>query len=87
MKLGKDVFADQIRQQILVDHPGLPGPIAPGTFGGTRVHNDLECMSIRAINGVVECDGRQWDQVQTRINYYNTFTQIIGVAAGGNLGC
>ena len=27
------------------------------------------------------------DAVQTRINYYRTFTGIIGVDPGGNLGC
>ncbi|MCW7536811.1 chitinase [Aquabacterium sp. A7-Y] len=44
-------------------------------------------MTIRAINGSLECNGGRPDQVQTRINFYNSFTQIIGVPAGGNLGC
>jgi predicted chitinase len=44
-------------------------------------------VTIRAINGSLECNGGRPDQVQARINFYNTFTGIIGVAPGGNLGC
>jgi predicted chitinase len=44
-------------------------------------------VTINAINGGLECGGRRPDAVQTRINYYRTFTGIIGVDPGGNLGC
>ena len=43
--------------------------------------------TIRAINGSVECNGGNPAEVNTRINFYNTFTNMIGVTPGGNLGC
>ena len=43
--------------------------------------------TIRAINGSVECNGGNPAEVQTRINFYNNFTSMIGVPTGGNLGC
>ena len=43
--------------------------------------------TINAINGSVECGGRAPAQVQTRINFYNNFTGMLGVPTGGNLGC
>ncbi|MFS1298558.1 glycoside hydrolase family 19 protein [Streptosporangium longisporum] len=44
-------------------------------------------QTIRSINGSLECDGRNPAQVQSRINSYQRFTQILGVAPGGNLSC
>ncbi|GAA1911616.1 chitinase [Streptomyces sodiiphilus] len=46
-------------------------------FGGT----------IRAINGALECDGRNPAQVQSRINTYQQFVQILGTTPGSNLSC
>jgi chitinase len=43
--------------------------------------------TIRSINGRVECDGGNPAQVQSRINSYQRFTQILGVSPGGNLSC
>ncbi|MCQ4045090.1 glycoside hydrolase family 19 protein [Streptantibioticus rubrisoli] len=43
--------------------------------------------TIRSINGSVECNGGNPAEVQDRINYYQSFTQILGVTPGGNLGC
>lgn len=44
--------------------------------------------TIRSINGALECNGGNPAQVQSRINYFNTFLGILGVTAGpGNLGC
>ncbi|WP_434389961.1 glycoside hydrolase family 19 protein [Melittangium boletus] len=43
--------------------------------------------TIRTINGALECGGRNPGQVQSRIDNYNRFTQILGVSAGGNTGC
>jgi predicted chitinase len=48
-----------------------------GGFGGT----------IRSINGSLECDGRNPAQVQSRIDAYNRFVQILGVSAGSNVSC
>lgn len=48
-----------------------------GDFGGT----------IRAINGAQECDGRNPDQVQSRVNRYREITKVLGIAPGGNLSC
>ncbi|MEV7621905.1 glycoside hydrolase family 19 protein [Actinoplanes sp. NPDC089786] len=46
-------------------------------FGGT----------IRSINGSRECDGGNPAQVQSRVNSYLRFTQLLGVDPGGNLYC
>lgn len=44
--------------------------------------------TIRTINGSLECDGRNPAQVQSRINEYQRFLNILGASAGpGNLGC
>ena len=43
--------------------------------------------TIRSINGSLECNGRNPAQVQSRINAYQRFVQILGVAPGGNLSC
>lgn len=44
--------------------------------------------TIRTINGALECDGRNPAQVQSRINEYNRFLNILGTSAGpGNIGC
>ncbi|MEU0664797.1 glycoside hydrolase family 19 protein [Streptomyces lavendulocolor] len=44
-------------------------------------------QTIRSINGSLECDGKNPAQVQSRINNYQRFTQILGVPAGSNLSC
>ncbi|WP_331352891.1 glycoside hydrolase family 19 protein [Cellvibrio sp. UBA7671] len=44
--------------------------------------------TIRTINGSLECNGGNPAQVQSRINEYNRFLNILGTSAGpGNLGC
>ncbi|MDH2429244.1 glycoside hydrolase family 19 protein [Sphaerisporangium sp. TRM90804] len=43
--------------------------------------------TIRSINGSLECGGRNPAQVQSRVAAYQRFTQILGVATGGNLTC
>ncbi|GAA2139516.1 glycoside hydrolase family 19 protein [Streptomyces synnematoformans] len=43
--------------------------------------------SIRSINGALECNGGNPAQVQSRINKYTQFTQILGVSPGPNLSC
>lgn len=44
-------------------------------------------QTIRSINGSLECDGKNPAQVQSRVNNYQRFTQILGVSPGGNLYC
>ncbi len=44
-------------------------------------------QTIRSINGSLECNGGNPAQVQSRINAYQRFTQILGVPTGGNLSC
>ena len=39
-------------------------------------------QTIRSINGSLECDGKNPAQVQSRVNNYQRFTQILGVDAG-----
>ncbi|WP_280119017.1 glycoside hydrolase family 19 protein [Streptomyces albofaciens] len=43
--------------------------------------------TIRSINGSMECNGNNPGQVQSRINSYQKFTQILGTSTGGNLSC
>ncbi|WP_407554807.1 glycoside hydrolase family 19 protein [Streptomyces sp. Pv4-95] len=43
--------------------------------------------TIRSINGSIECNGGNPDQVQSRINSYQNFVQILGTTPGGNLSC
>ena len=43
--------------------------------------------TIRSINGRLECDGGNPRQVQSRINAYQRFVQILGTTPGGNLSC
>ncbi|WP_351234889.1 glycoside hydrolase family 19 protein [Streptomyces sp. NPDC002133] len=61
----------------------------PGTMTG---HNAMVNQAgfghtIRSINGSLECDGRNPAQVQSRVDNYTRFTQILGVPTGGNLYC
>ncbi|WST50535.1 chitinase [Streptomyces avidinii] len=43
--------------------------------------------TIRSINGALECNGGNPAQVQSRISKYQSFTQLLGVTPGNNLGC
>ncbi|MFF4756794.1 glycoside hydrolase family 19 protein [Streptomyces sp. NPDC002514] len=44
-------------------------------------------QTIRSINGALECDGKYPAEVQSRVDSYVGFTQILGVDPGGNLSC
>jgi predicted chitinase len=43
--------------------------------------------TIRSINGSIECDGGNPEQVQNRVDSYQRFTSMLGVDPGGNLYC
>jgi chitodextrinase/predicted chitinase len=43
--------------------------------------------TIRSINGSIECNGGNPAEVQDRVNYYENFTQVLGVTPGSNLSC
>jgi len=43
--------------------------------------------TIRSINGAIECNGGNPAQVQSRINKFTQFTQILGTTTGSNLSC
>ncbi|PIA65653.1 hypothetical protein AQUCO_00100867v1 [Aquilegia coerulea] len=43
--------------------------------------------TIRAINGALECDGRNPDTVGARVGYYTTYCNQLGVSPGDNLSC
>ncbi|WP_328894879.1 glycoside hydrolase family 19 protein [Streptomyces sp. NBC_00236] len=43
--------------------------------------------TIRSINGSLECNGGNPAQVQSRIDKYRAFVQILGTTAGANLSC
>ncbi|MFE2103069.1 glycoside hydrolase family 19 protein [Streptomyces sp. NPDC059468] len=60
--------------------------------GSTTPHNAMVGgagfgQTVRSINGSLECDGRNPAQVQSRVDAYQRFTQILGVPAGNNLYC
>lgn len=61
----------------------------PGTMTGHQamVNGHGFGQTIRSINGALECDGRNPAQVQSRVNNYTRFVQILGVPAGNNLYC
>ncbi|KOX11536.1 glycoside hydrolase family 19 protein [Streptomyces sp. NRRL B-3648] len=44
-------------------------------------------QTIRSINGSLECDGKNPAQVQSRVDAYQRFVQILGTSAGSNLYC
>ena len=43
--------------------------------------------TIRTLNGSLECNGGNPQQVQSRVNYYMKFTQLLGVTPGSNTSC
>ncbi|MGK3945087.1 glycoside hydrolase family 19 protein [Streptomyces sp. RP5T] len=44
-------------------------------------------QTIRSLNGALECEGRNTAQVQSRVDSYRHFTQILNVPPGDNLSC
>ncbi|KAF4377413.1 hypothetical protein F8388_013759 [Cannabis sativa] len=59
-------------------------------FWMTNVHSVMGQgfgATTRKINGALECDGKQPDKVQARINYYNDYCRQFGVSPGSNLYC
>ncbi|WP_165989120.1 glycoside hydrolase family 19 protein [Streptomyces sp. YIM 98790] len=61
-----------------------PGTMTPHT-AMTGGHGFGE--TIRSINGALECNGGNPAQVQSRIDRYRQFVQILGTTPGTNLGC
>lgn len=43
--------------------------------------------TIRAINGALECNGKNPGAVNARVNYYKDYCRQFGVSPGGNLYC
>ncbi|MGP3983477.1 chitinase [Streptomyces sp. KR80] len=43
--------------------------------------------TIRSINGSLECDGKNPAQVQSRVDNYKKFVEILGTTPGDNLSC
>ncbi len=43
--------------------------------------------TIRSINGALECNGGNRDQVRSRVAYFKKFARILGVSTGFNLYC
>lgn len=61
-----------------------PGPV---TGHDAMVSGAGFAQTIRSINGLLECDGGNPRQVESRVNRYKQFTQILGVPTGANLYC
>ena len=51
--------------------------VMPEGFGAT----------IRAINGALECNGRNAAEMNQRVDYYRQYCQQLGVDPGSNLTC
>jgi predicted chitinase/chitodextrinase len=56
------------------------------TSHGAMVNGNGFGTTIRAINGI-ECNGGHPDQMNHRVQLYQSFSQILGVSPGGNLTC
>nr|1WVU_A Chain A, chitinase C [Streptomyces griseus]1WVU_B Chain B, chitinase C [Streptomyces griseus]2DBT_A Chain A, chitinase C [Streptomyces griseus]2DBT_B Chain B, chitinase C [Streptomyces griseus]2DBT_C Chain C, chitinase C [Streptomyces griseus] len=61
-----------------------PGTMTPHN---AIVNNAGFGETIRSINGALECNGGNPAQVQSRINKFTQFTQILGTTTGPNLSC
>ncbi|MFI8931744.1 glycoside hydrolase family 19 protein [Streptomyces sp. NPDC053474] len=61
----------------------------PGTVTGHQAIVDGHGFgeSIRSINGTLECNGGNPAQVQSRVNRYKEFVQILGTTPGDKLSC
>ncbi|MDT0616781.1 chitinase, partial [Streptomyces lancefieldiae] len=61
----------------------------PGTITGHNaiVNGPGFGETIRSINGAIECNGGNPAQVQSRINKFTQFTQVLGTTTGPNLSC
>ncbi|MEU5163092.1 chitinase [Streptomyces sp. NPDC020875] len=61
----------------------------PGTMTGhnAMVNQAGFGQTIWSINGSLECNGGNPAQVQSRVNNYTRFTQLLGVPTGANLYC
>jgi predicted chitinase len=63
--------------------------------GSMTAHTGITCTSsscgfgqtIRTINGSLECDGKNPSAVQSRVNAYKRFCDLLGVSYGNNLTC
>jgi chitinase len=60
--------------------------------GSMTAHNAMVTgagfgQTIRTINGALECDGHNPGQVQSRVDAYIRFTNLLGVSPGNNTGC
>jgi predicted chitinase len=61
-----------------------PGPM---TAHNAMVNGSGFGYTIRAINGAIECNGGAPAQVESRVQAYRQFTQMLGVTPGSNLYC
>ncbi|MBF4132651.1 MULTISPECIES: glycoside hydrolase family 19 protein [Streptomyces] len=61
-----------------------PGTMTPHN---AIVNNRGFGETIRSINGSIECNGGNPAQVQSRIDKFTSFTQILGTTTGSNLYC
>ncbi|MFC9303610.1 glycoside hydrolase family 19 protein [Streptomyces albidoflavus] len=61
-----------------------PGTMTPHN---AIVNNRGFGETIRSINGSIECDGGNPAQVQSRIDKFTSFAQILGTTTGSNLYC
>ncbi|MFE3497396.1 glycoside hydrolase family 19 protein [Streptomyces sp. NPDC059175] len=61
----------------------------PGTVTGHGAMVDRAGFgqTIRSINGSLECDGKNPEQVRSRVSSYQRFAKILGVPTGGKLSC
>ena len=73
---------------LFVGDPILAVAAVDETTAHDAIHDGLGFgMTIRVINGALECDGGRPDLVRTRINNYTEAAGLMGVTTGSRLGC
>ncbi len=64
-----------------------PGTMTPHNAMVNMVNGAGFGETIRSINGTLECNGGNPNQVQSRINNYQRFVQVLGTTPGDKLSC
>ncbi|XP_051184985.1 chitinase 4 [Lolium perenne] len=87
---GRSVGFDGLRSPQTMAQDPVVSFKAALWFWMTNVHGVLPQgfgATTRALNGGVECDGKNPAQMNARLGYYQDYCRQLGVDAGGNLTC
>ncbi|KAF5452578.1 hypothetical protein F2P56_027558 [Juglans regia] len=88
---GSDIGIDILNSPELVATDPIISFKTALWFWMTNVHQRLSQggfgATIQAINGAIECNGRNPSAVQSRTGYYIKYCDLLGIAPGDNLSC